>query len=94
MLEDSVSRNSDWIGAWVGNEMMLMSCSSGVYLSLSETGGRVWELLETPHGVDSLCDLLLMEYGTAPSGAREEIRRFLNQLAAEKIISFFLSAAA
>ena len=94
MLERSLRRNNDWLGAWVGNEMMMMSGSSGVYLSLSETGGRIWELLETPQCLDSLCDLLLVEYGRAPITAREEIRRFLEQLAAEEIIRFSLPAAA
>jgi hypothetical protein len=51
-----VRRQSDWLTAKVGDELVMMSAENGTYVGLTEVGAYIWELLETPQEVDALCD--------------------------------------
>ncbi len=81
MTEQSIASRADgWLTAWVGPELVMMSGESGNYISLTETAGRIWELLEERRTVASLCDALMAEYDVAPEVARQEVVAFLEQL--------------
>ena len=86
MIIASLSRNEKWLGAWVGNELMMMSAERGLYLSLSATAGRIWELLEEPQSVEDLCTRLRLEYDISPAQVQREVGHFIEQLAGERII--------
>jgi hypothetical protein len=81
-----VSRADGWLTAWVGLELVMMSGESGVYISLSETGGRIWELLEDQRTVGSLCETLSAEYEVTPDVVRAEVLAFLEQLDEQEAI--------
>jgi hypothetical protein len=75
-----VSRADGWLTAWVGPELVMMSGENGNYISLSETGGRIWELLEDHRSISSLCEALAGEYEVAPETATDEVFAFIGQL--------------
>jgi hypothetical protein len=75
-----ISRTEGWLTAWVGPELVMMSGENGNYISLSETGGRIWELLETPTTPQILAESLAAEYDVAPETAGTEVFAFLEQL--------------
>jgi len=75
-----VSRTEGWLTAWVGQELVMMSGNNGNYISLSETGGRIWELLEEPRSVQSICEALAGEYEVSREVAGNEVFTFLDQL--------------
>ncbi len=76
----TLTRDGDWLVAWVGDELVMMSGASGQCISVSETGGRIWDLLDTPQTVASLCDRLAAEYTVAGVDVRGEVVGFLHQL--------------
>ena len=78
--ETVVARSNGWLSAWVGDEHVMMSAETGTCISLSETGGRVWELLEQPTSVDALCRQLADEYDAEPAAIRVDVLRFLHSL--------------
>ena len=62
----------------------MMSAETGTCISLSETGGRVWELLEEPCTVGGLCTALAEEYEADPAVLRDDVVELVRRLQAEQ----------
>jgi len=75
-----VRKQSGWLAAKIGDELVMMSARKPDYIGLSEVGARIWELIETPQDVDAVCARLLDEYDVAPEICRAEVGAFLNEL--------------
>jgi len=75
-----VQRQRGWLTAKVGDELVMMSAEKGNYIGLSEVGARIWELIEKPQDVDTLCARLQNEYEVPASTCRAEVETFLNEL--------------
>jgi hypothetical protein len=82
-----VARADGWLSAWVGEEHVMMSADTGTCISLSETGGRIWELIEKPRDVAGLCIELAEEYETEPAVLRDDVVTFLEQLQTEQAVT-------
>ena len=81
LLDSSVVvRGAGWLSAWVGDEHVMMSAETGTCISLSETGGRVWELIETPVSLQALLQRLAEEYSADDATLRADIFGFLHAL--------------
>lgn len=81
-----IYRDGDWLTAEVGDELVMMSAAKGNYIGLSPVGARIWELLETPRTIESLCDTLVSEYEVEPEICRREVDEFLATLARHNAI--------
>jgi hypothetical protein len=81
-----IHRDKDWLAAQVGDELVMMSATKGNYLALSEVGARIWQLIEQPQGIDSLCATLIAEYDVEPETCRAEVEAFVETLAANNAI--------
>ena len=75
-----IHRKGDWLAARVDDELVMMSAAKGNYIGLSEVGARIWELIETPRTIESLCDALVAEYEVDPTTCRAEVDSFLATL--------------
>jgi len=75
-----ITRKDSWLAAKVGDEMVMMSVDSGLYLGLNDVGARVWDLIETPHDLNQICTILSAEFDTTPDACRPEIETFLADL--------------
>ena len=78
--QDTLTRAEGWLAAWVDRDLIMMNASSNFYLGLSGSGGRIWELLETPQTFTSLCEKLTAEYDGDPAAIAAEVAAFLQQL--------------
>ncbi len=74
------SRRAGWCATWIGDDLMMMNQASPHYLDLSGSGGRIWELLETPRSAANLCRELAREYAVSPAGIEREVTAFLLRL--------------
>ena len=81
-----IRRQDGWLTSWVGPELVMMSGAAGTYISLSETAGRVWELLETPQSLNDLCSTLAAEYDFDDETIRAQVVSFLRQMQAEGMV--------
>jgi hypothetical protein len=81
-----IHRDGDWLAAKVGDELVMMSAAQGNYIGLSAVGARIWELIETPHTVESLCAALVAEYDVDPATCRAEVDSFLATLSQHNAI--------
>lgn len=82
----TIYRDGDWLAAKVGDELVMMSAAKGNYIGLSEVGARIWELIETPRTIESLCQALVAEYDVDPAICRAEVDTFLSTLGQHQAI--------
>lgn len=68
------------------NEIVILDQSSGVYFGLNAVGTRVWELIQEPRSIGSLCDTLLTEYDVTPEQCISEVLALAQTLAAQHLI--------
>ena len=76
-----ISRIGDWLSAETGDGLVMMSPSAAEYLGLSETGARVWALLEEPRTLAELCAALAGEFAVTADEVRPDVVEFVAQLA-------------
>jgi hypothetical protein len=88
-----VARGEGWLSAWVGQEFVMMSAETGTCISLSETGGRIWELMEVPRSVDDLCNALGQEYQAEPEVVRADVLMFMESMQGEGAVAVGDNAA-
>lgn len=78
---------SDRIAAKVmDGEAVIIDLESGVYYSLSDVGGRIWELLEGGCSVERIALEVQQEYGVAPDRAVADVRALFARLVEERLV--------
>jgi len=82
-----IHRDGDWLTAKVGDELVMMSAGKGNYIGMSEVGARIWEMIETPSDVDTVCARLQDEYDVAPDVCRAEVELFLKELVKHGVVA-------
>jgi hypothetical protein len=82
----TITRNDDIIFSEMGDEIVMMSIDKGEYYGLDPVGKRIWELLEKPEPVSTVCDTLYREYDVAPDKCKQDVLVFLDQLFEKEII--------
>lgn len=75
-----ISRVANWVGARVGEEIIMMDVERGKYIGLTETGARIWDLLAEPRSMEYLCAALCREYEISPTACRTEVEAFLIEM--------------
>ena len=75
-----IRRNEGWLATYAGSELLMMSVDKGLYIALTEVGARIWELLETPHTMESLCEELCREFDVSPDLCRKEVETFCSKM--------------
>jgi hypothetical protein len=75
-----IERKGDWLSARVGDEIMMMSPEHGKYIGVNEVGARIWELIEAPRDVDTVCEELQREFEVSPEVCKAEVDSFLAEM--------------
>ncbi len=75
-----ITRGEGWLSAWVGEEHVMMSAETGTCISLSESGGRIWELMEHPISLKELCQNLSDEYNVDDDALQRDVVTFLDTM--------------
>lgn len=70
----------------VGDEVLVLHLSSGVYHVLNETAARVWALLENGGGIASIAATVASEYDVDPESAADDVRTLVARLEEEKLV--------
>jgi len=75
-----VFRQSHWIAAKVEDQLVMMNIEKDSYIGLSDTGARIWDLIEEPKTIEEIAERLQAEYDVSASVCREEVKAFLDEL--------------
>jgi hypothetical protein len=76
-----IRRNGDWLTAQIGEELVMMNSQSGRHIGLTESGRRIWEILETPSTIGQVCTVLAGEYDAGAEEMAADVESFLHELA-------------
>lgn len=74
------TRNSKTISGRLHDELVMMDLDQGKYFSLNLVATRIWDLLESPSGIDQLCGVLSVEYEVDPDQCRRETEELLEEM--------------
>lgn len=83
---DRVVRSAACLSAEVGNETVLMSIESGCYGGLDEIASDIWQRIEKPVSVGSLCITLAAEYDAPHEVIEQDVLAFLDALRQKQMI--------
>ena len=70
----------------VSGEAVILDAASGRYFALDPVGSALWQHLQTPCTVASLCQKLLDEYDVTAERCHAGVATLLDQLAAQGLI--------
>ena len=82
----TVVRTEGIMTAPVDQEIVLLNMAGNNYVSLDAIGRRIWELLETPVGVDELCQKLGVEFEGTQEQISADVLSFLAELEREGLV--------
>lgn len=68
------------LSSTIDDEVVMMSSEKGMYYNLNPVGSRIWELLDTPQTLESLCTQLLDEYDVDEATCKQETEEFITSL--------------
>jgi hypothetical protein len=75
-----VKRNPDIMVAQVPDGYVMLSVDASRYLEFNATAAAVWDLLETPRTVRSLCEAVQMGFEVEAGRCQTEVHDLLTQL--------------
>lgn len=71
----------------VGASHVLLEPTSGLYYSLDEVGGRIWELCDGIRLTSDVVAVIQQEYDAAPETIEADVLALLAELADEKLVA-------
>tara|TARA_R110002167_G_scaffold81044_3_gene222176 strand:- start:615 stop:890 length:276 start_codon:yes stop_codon:yes gene_type:complete len=81
-----IQRNDGIVETEIDGELVMMSIENGAYYGLDSIAKRIWQLIETPSSVESICNKVLQEYEVEKSQCLHELLEFLNAMAKQNVI--------
>lgn len=67
-------------------EAVLLHLETHAYYGLNQTGTRIWELIGQGVSLIEICQILCEQFDVTLDRARENVRDFMNELAAVKLV--------
>jgi hypothetical protein len=88
LSEASIIQRSDGIvDTDIDGELVMMSIENGAYYGLDSIGARVWQLIEAPLSVESLCDKMLDEYEVEKAQCMRDLLDLLGVMVDKNVIT-------
>ena len=79
-LQTIVARRDEPLTARVDDDLVMLDPRQSRYFGVDPTGRRIWELLEEPRSVESLCTALQDEFEVSAETCRADVLAFLEQM--------------
>jgi len=85
--QDSVVvRTGDLVTAPMGDELAMMDMLSGKYFVLDRVAAAIWESIETPLSVRTLCEQLRERFDVPEGRCEADVIPFLENLALKNLV--------
>ena len=81
-----VKTNSELLSTRVDADIFILNPLRDNYIGLDEVGCRVWDLMEKPTSVDSLCQLVALGYQGDAFQISNDLLAFLDDLNSEGLL--------
>lgn len=84
--ETKIVRTESHSATELGDEFIVMSMGTGQILSLVETAGEIWGLLEQEQTYGSIIDYLMAEFEVSRETCEADLSRFLMTLSDQDMV--------
>lgn len=78
--ESVVTVAKDQVSCNLGEEAAILNMKDGIYYGLDPVGTQVWKLLQTPHTIADIHEVLLQEYDVEPERCQSDLLALLEDL--------------
>lgn len=78
--DTTVVVSAQQVSTALGNEAVILGAEAGQYFGLNEVGARVWELVQQPARVDSICAAICDEYEVSAEQCERDVLELLGEL--------------
>ncbi len=87
-----VSKGKYHVESTADDEIILMHVDSGGFFSLGSTSRRIWQLLEQPRTIDSLCECLIREFDVPRDQCLADVVQLVTKLKDRDLIDISRAA--
>lgn len=77
----TVTADADVVACELGSGAALLSLRSNRYFSLNEVGAFIWNRMEQPTDIDTLCDAVASTFDVEPERCRRDVAAIVQSLA-------------
>lgn len=74
------------VGAEMGQDVILLHLTNGLYFGLDHVGARIWQLLQVPITLEDMEQVLLQEYDVDPDRCHIEVVQLVEELLAQGLV--------
>lgn len=85
-LDCVIVQNPGSIVSDMNGDKVMMNIRNGKYYNMGKVGGRIWELVETPHSINKIIVQLTNEYEVELKECEAQVMSFLELLSTEGLI--------
>jgi hypothetical protein len=86
-LTSVVQRRPDLLATEMEEVTVMLNVEKNRYYGFEEVGGRIWQLLEEPRSIASICQTLTAEFEVELEQCERETLDFVRQLLAEDLVA-------
>ncbi len=90
----TVHRKRETIFTRLDDELLAIDADAGKYFSLSGSGCRIWELIESPMSIGSICDQLTAELDVDRQRCAADVMSFVTDLSKHGLIDVDVAGVA
>ena len=85
--ETTITAAPQAVSCELAGEAVILDMASDRYFALSAIGTQIWNWLQTPCTVASLCERLMEEYDVAPEQCRADVSTLVDELAQQGLVT-------
>lgn len=84
--DTTVVAKDSHVATTVDGETVLLNDETGAYQGLAGVGSRIWELVQEPTTVGDVVETITAEYDVDEGRCERDVRGFVGELAAERLV--------
>jgi hypothetical protein len=79
-LSTVIRRTPHLASCRLNEEVAILNLDSALYFGVDRVGAQIWEALDQPRSVESLCGVVVDRFDVGPDECRSDLERFLARL--------------
>ena len=82
--------SAEQLSTELGDEVVILGLKDSIYYGLHGVGTRIWQLLQTPHTLNDIVDVIVAEYDVDRETATGDLERLLDDLRSRGLVAISL----
>jgi Coenzyme PQQ synthesis protein D (PqqD) len=83
----TIARADGLVASHLGAEVVILNIESGFFFHLNKTGAGVWDLLEMPLSLETICGTLSRRFAVDPVECRRDVTEFVDAMLAKGLLT-------